>query len=197
MNLLIDRPPETVELSGKPVPIETDFRCGMLLEQLAEEPAMGPHEKAVRALYLFYRPEVLETPDHFVEALDRLLWFYCCGKSQEELRAPKKRGVPRRIYDYDADAGRIYAAFLQAYRIDLCRENLHWWQFRALFSALPEETEFARAVRIRAMDCAQIKDRAQRAHYRRLQALYALPDGRDEGEKAAKIGALFAGGIGI
>ena len=193
MNLLIDRPPKTVLLAGKAVPIETDFRCGMLLEQLMEEPAMGPHEKAVRALYLFYRPEALENPEEFGEALDRLLWFYCCGKSPQELRAPKQWGVPRRIYDYDVDAGRIYAAFLQAYRIDLCKEDLHWWQFRALFSALPEETEFARAVRIRAMDCSKIHDKAQRAHYRRLQALYALPDGRDEGEKAANIGALFAG----
>ena len=60
-------------------------------------------------------------------------------------------------FDYQCDAGYIVAAFQQAYGIDLTRERVHWFRFRALFAALPEETLMAKIMSWRTMDLVGIR----------------------------------------
>ena len=64
---------------------------------------------------------------------------------------PSKVKGPR-LFDFAQDAPYIYAAFRQAYGIDLYREHgrLHWWAFLALFQALPEDTRMREIISIRA-----------------------------------------------
>ncbi len=71
-------------------------------------------------------------------------------------------------FDYQCDAGYIVAAFQQAYGIDLTRERVHWFRFRALFAALPEETLMAKIMSWRTMDLSEYKG-SMRAHYADLQ----------------------------
>ena len=71
-------------------------------------------------------------------------------------------------------AGYIVAAFQQAYGIDLTREKLHWFRFRALFAALPEETLMAKIMSWRTMDLSEYEG-SMRAHYADLQERFALP----------------------
>lgn len=47
------------------------------------------------------------------------------------------------------------AAFQQAYGIDLTREKVHWFRFRALFAALPEDTLIAKIMSWRTMDLSE------------------------------------------
>lgn len=49
-------------------------------------------------------------------------------------------GGGHKTLDYDADADYIYAAFVQAYGIDLMTADLHWWTFLALMRGLPDST---------------------------------------------------------
>lgn len=44
----------------------------------------------------------------------------------------------------------IFAAFLQAYDIDLTEVNMHWYKFRALLQALPEKTMLSQIMSYRA-----------------------------------------------
>lgn len=75
---------------------------------------------------------------------------------------------------YQCDAGYIVAAFQQAYGIDLTREKMHWFRFRALFAALPEETLMAKIMSWRTMDLSEYEG-SMRAHYADLQERFALP----------------------
>ena len=65
-------------------------------------------------------------------------------------------------------------AFQQAYGIDLTREKVHWFRFRALFAALPEDTLMAKIMSWRTMDLSEYEG-SMRAHYADLQERFALP----------------------
>lgn len=66
------------------------------------------------------------------------------------------------------------AAFQQAYGIDLTCEKVHWFRFRALFAALPEETLMAKIMSWRTMDLSEYEG-SMRDHYADLQERFALP----------------------
>lgn len=55
------------------------------------------------------------------------------------------------LLDFDHDADDIYASFMHAYGIDLIEQQgkLHWFKFKALLNALPEDTAIKRIISIR------------------------------------------------
>jgi len=74
-----------------------------------------------------------------------------------EFLSPKTRPVSPggpRVLDWTQDAPLIYAAFLQAYGIDLIKQRgrLDWRVFLALFQALPESTKIREVMGIRRCD---------------------------------------------
>lgn len=74
------------------------------------------------------------------EIFDRLINFDKSSKSDE----------PETI-SFAQDAPYIYAAFRQAYGIDLFKEQgkLQWWEFMALLSAIPSDTRLCDIIDIR------------------------------------------------
>ena len=62
-----------------------------------------------------------------------------------------KKRPTERCFDFIQDSDLIYAAFLQAYGIDLYKEQgkLHWLKFKALMDGLPSDTKLAEVISIR------------------------------------------------
>jgi hypothetical protein len=54
-----------------------------------------------------------------------------------------------RYMDFEQDAPLISAAFMQAYGIDLDKSNMHWFRFRGLLEAMPDDTTFSKVVELR------------------------------------------------
>ena len=79
------------------------------------------------------------------------------------------------------------AAFQQAYGIDLTREKVHWFRFRALFAALPEETLMAKIMSWRTMDLSEYEG-SMRDRYADLQERFALPAELREGCRPCRFG---------
>ena len=106
MNLILDDLPDT--LDG--VEIQTDFRYWILFEQLMLDEDLSPLQKGVNALNLIYKGTPTATQG---TALASLLWFFRCGKDEDRWsRRTARSGLkPRRLYDYDQDAERIFASF--------------------------------------------------------------------------------------
>ena len=77
--------------------------------------------------------------------------------------------------DFDVDQWRIYAAFLQQYRIDLSDEDLrmHWWKFMGLLSAL-NECSYTRVVEIRRKEIKPKMDKDAKKALREAKTVYAL-----------------------
>ncbi|MEG1892104.1 MAG: bacteriophage Gp15 family protein [Clostridia bacterium] len=191
--LLTDDLPNTVEIAGKEVPIHTDFRNGIQFERLVLDGSIEDAVKVNTALMLFFGDYArIRNREAAIEAA---LWFYSCGRyptSDTKGQKPSKR-----YYDYAADARLIYAAFLDQYHIDLQTSELHWWQFCAMLAGLKADAEFSKIIGYRAIDVSKVKNQEERARYRRLQALYALPDNRTHEEKVASAGAAFGRSAGI
>lgn len=195
MNMLTDPLPDAVTIRGVACPIDTDFRISIRFELLMQREDLTDREKTERALGLYYdRP-----PRDVREAVDALIWFYRRGRDEtgQEAGAYAEDGVSaKRIYDFAYDDGYIYAAFLGQYGIDLQKvKRLHWWKFRALFWGLSEDCEFVKIMGYRSMKIPAKLPKEQKAFYRKMKRIHALPLPKDEKEKQDAITeALMNGG---
>lgn len=107
------------------------------------------------------------------EVIDAMLDFYRCGKPEGV-----SDGDTRRLFDYAHDYDLIFAAFLGAYGIDLLDPDvrLHWWRFRAMLAALPEDCQFMRVVGYRAAKITPDTPKEQRQFLQKMKRLHALPE---------------------
>ena len=105
---------------------------------------------------------------------------------------PPAKTVHQKSMDFIQDGQLIYAAFMQAYGIDLNdqRGKLHWWKFTALLRGLPSNTRFMEVVQIRTKPMpAPTKHNAQeRAQLLRLKQEYALELSAEEREQQLQDG---------
>lgn len=167
--LLEDGLPETID----GVTIYPDYRNMIRFEQILDDDALSDTAKTVMGVGQLFEDL---PPGGLERAVDRLQWFYSRGKSEnaESRRPVGKRSV--RAYDLTYDAPCIYAAFRQAYQIDLAEiPYLHWWAFLALLENLPDSTAMAQRMQLRTMDLKEIKNKKMRDHYKELQQQVALP----------------------
>ena len=197
----MDKPPEQVEVDGKLYKINSDFRTSIQFEILMQKKELTEKQKEFAnelclldkemdretaellakykdGLELYY-PEI---PNDINGAINAMLWFYECGKENIDKKKSKKSGSGKKIYDYNYDADYIYAAFFEQYHIDLAEQELHWWKFSALFSALSEDCMISKIITYRVIDTKGM-EKEQKAFYNRMKRLYQLPEDISEEER--------------
>lgn len=171
-NIILDVLPETVEIDGAEYRINSDFRISILFELLMQDDELGKRQKLVQGLQLYY-PEI---PHNVTMAVDKMIWFYRCGKETGNGGHGSGSGRAKQIYSFEYDDDYIYAAFLEQYGIDLQDiEELHWWKFRALFRGLSEDTEFVKIMGYRSVKITSEMSKEQREFYKKMQSIHALP----------------------
>lgn len=86
-----------------------------------------------------------------------------------------------RVIDLHQDFPYIYAAFIQAYGIDLYK-GLSWFRFRDLLSALPADTTYSKILQIRTRPIPPVtkSNAEERANLIRLKEKYAIKKSRSE-----------------
>lgn len=188
MNLIIDGLPTTVVISGEAVPIETDHRVGMLFDLAMADDDLTDEEKLMTALRLYF-PGREFTPDKLQDAVSAILWFFRAGQTP----APAE-GDAAPVYSFEHDAELIYAAFLQAYGIDLATQTLHWWQFHALLRSIPETCLFARAVGYRSAEIPADASQKERERIQKMKDLYKLPLSEKQQKMETDLSALLMAG---
>ena len=161
--------PDTVEIGGASVKINSDFRVGVSIEtEMLQE-----HPDVEGLLKLFYSEEI---PSPIEEAAEQMIRFYSHADDEnEDGKEEKKAAVSsrKRLYDFSQDADALLSSFWQAYDIDLERDEIHWWKFRRLMFGLPADTPFMQRVHIRSVDLSKV-DKSQKSYYRRMKKIYAL-----------------------
>lgn len=173
MNMLVDLLPTKVTIDGIEYKINCDFRTSILFELLMQDVELNNEEKLISALDLYY-PEL---PANINQAIEKMLWFYRCGKDEVDSKNNNK-GTSKavNIYSYEYDDDYIYSAFLYQYNIDLQDINyLHWWKFKAMFKALKEDNMIVKIMGYRTIELSKIKDKEQRKYYKGLKKIYELP----------------------
>ncbi|MDZ4992643.1 hypothetical protein GNF80_06590 [Clostridium perfringens] len=199
MNLLIDIVPTHVEIDNKKYKINTDFRTSILFELLNQDNSLEQKEKLIKALELYY-PVI---PENTEEAIEKILWFYKCGKEfqygEEGRKAENSEGSKRELeYSFEYDDEYIYAAFLSQYNIDLQEiDYLHWWKFRAMFKSLKEDNLIVKMMGYRSVNLSEITDKEQRKQIKKMKELYKLPERVDKESEEYRLSieeALLNGG---
>lgn len=205
MNVLLDRLPTEIFISGKPVPIASDFRTWILFEQLNLDKTLSEEQKAEKSLRLVF-PDLMHIPlNEPKQIIERLMWFYRGGDRQQneyQLREQKRSEARQNAgdetstlyYDYDFDADYIYAAYMQQYGVDLSTSTMHWWKFRAMFAGLTDKTKFVQIMGYRAAKIDKDMTESQKRFYKRMKKMYALPLPQDEQEKTRAIEDALQGG---
>ena len=191
MNLLIDELPDYVVVDGVEYQIRSDFRISMLFEILMQDSEVEPKEKTAKALELYY-PVV---PSNLGKAVEALLWFYKCGKAdnpqKQKINARKSK---TRVYSFEYDDDYIFAAFMTQYGIDLNSiEYMHWWKFRSMFNSLTNQCEFVKIMEYRSIDLKDNMPKEQKAFYRKMKRIYALPSMDDEDKRTNAIAEALMG----
>ncbi|AMQ06728.1 Gp15 family bacteriophage protein [Sporosarcina psychrophila] len=121
------------------------------------------------------------------------LWNYVCETfiHVEDKRSIEydRKGNPmpvqkesKQSIDFNKDAEFIFASFMQAYRVDLFKEqgSLQWSQFKALLSGLPSDTIMQRIVQIRLYEPSKGESGEYKQAMRDLQNAYSLEEIEEE-----------------
>lgn len=90
---------------------------------------------------------------------------------------PSKGGGDK-AFDFVQDSSLIYAAFMQAYGIDLIDQQgkMHWWKFSSLLNGLPSGTRFSEivSIRMKPIPAPTKYNQGEREELMRLKSAYSL-----------------------
>lgn len=188
-NPLIDRTPESVTVNGRYYRIETDYRTVLAYMRLIQDQDTEDQDKTILGLSLFYGDNI--NPEDIEYLAAYLRHFINRGAEQQEDETAGGTKPPK-IFDLLADSGRIFAAFIQIYKINLRKASVHWWIFCELLEGLPDEgTKLAAVIDIRRREYAKHMTPAERNSLARLKEFYKIEETPDV------IGGLFGSLLGI
>lgn len=88
MNILIDLLPSTLNVGGFDYEINNDFRTSILFELMMQDRTLSNKDRLKIAIELYFK----KIPPDLEEAINKIVWFYKCGKEDE-----KKKKVSRSI----------------------------------------------------------------------------------------------------
>ena len=190
INIITEKLPESVQVCGNIYPIAYGFKESVQIEIIMFSD-ISDEEKLIRSLDIFYLNNI---PADINKAMEQLLWFYNCGKmprkeEEQKKKGPKPKKQQKRAYCFEADAGRIYAAFRSQYNINLNQiesEDLHWWEFMAMFESLSEDLLISRIMFYRTADLSGMGNN-QKAFIKRMRKLYAIKHDTSNLDARAKL----------
>ena len=188
INILFEELPDAVEVSGKFYKIVTDFRDWIAFFDMMSDTELDQKQKMLTALSWF--PDKI--PENLTEAFNALTDFASCSGMKKSPENQDKNnsnsGVPTLSWLYDS--AYVLGAFRQVYNIDLIHvEYMHWWEFSALFEALPEDTPIKKRIAYRQIRLSDIKDKERRKQILKIKKAVAFPH---EPVSAQKIGEIFS-----
>ena len=188
INILFEELPDAVEVSGKFYKIATDFRDWIAFFDMMADMKLERKQKMLTALAWFSE----EIPKNIVEAYNALTYFASCSGIRKNSENSEKNNpvseIPTLSWLYDS--AYVLGAFRQVYGIDLIRiEYMHWWEFSALFEALPEDTPIKKRIAYRQIRLSDIKDKERRRQILKIKKAVAFPH---EPVSAEKTGEIFS-----
>ena len=136
---LAEQLPDSIIVNGKRYKVDLDFRNVLRMMETLGEDNLLPAAREYRALKCVMRKIPKDT--HTALEAVRSICFPL---------ADKQPSSSQKLTSFEQDADLIRAAFRQAYGICLWTEKLHWIEFSALLSALPEGSRYSEVLGIRA-----------------------------------------------
>jgi hypothetical protein len=172
LNLLYEEYPTSVTVDGKSYPIYTDFRNWIAFFDMFNDNTLTKKDIVIASLQWFSG----DIPQNINQACNGLIAF--ARADDLSYKPSQNSGKPstKQILSYLYDSPYILGAFLQTYGINLREvEYMHWYEFKSLFEALPEDTPIKKRMAYRSVNVASIKDKAEKKRIKKIQQDIRLP----------------------
>ena len=193
INALYEPFPDSIYVNGIEYSIITDFREWFRFADMVADTELSNRDKL-----LMMTQWLLEPPDRITsELVTALCDFYKAKALEHEMpeyeddENDEYTPAVLPVLSWKIDAPFIIGDFLHYYHIDLLEAKMHWWRFRILFSALPDDSQMMKRIGYRSVDISQIKSESERKRIMKMKQLYALPFEMDD----EAIGAVFGGAM--
>lgn len=134
-------------------PLNTDFKVGILLNELIKDDNIEDDLKLLQAFNILYKETV---PEDVNTAYDGLVWFLSCGKSElyyEDDYIDEK--LPDKCLDFGLDHLDIWGAFW-AHGVDLRNTSMHWFAFMSAIGNLGD-CPLTQKIAYRSTDLTKLK----------------------------------------
>lgn len=182
---LYDDFPDKVTVNETQYPVVVDFRSWISFFDMLQDESYTPQERIVCSMeWYLARP-----PCDIAAAYEALIKFASCEDLPHTGKNQHNKSGKESVISYQYDAAYIIGDFLRFYQIDLTKSDMHWYRFRLLLEALPDESSVKQRAAYRSINLAKIKDKKQREHIRKVKDSVWIP--REKKMSAGQIGAAF------
>lgn len=199
--MLIDGLPTKLDVGGQFYNIYTDFRDWINFDMMIKDKELTNEEKVDCALAMFK-----EYPHDTELAIDALIDFFTLshldwrktrqkeysqteqGKISNTKKPTYSEKVIEPVFSFEYDENFVISAFRQYYNINLLTiKYMHWWEFKALFDGIPDNSKLRERMMYRSIDIAKVTDKEEKARLRRIKYQLALP----KDEENTDVGSCF------
>lgn len=179
INLLYEPFPDTVTADGIEYTVLTDYREWLRFADLIRDKSINDRVRlSLLAQWLDPLPELITA-----DIVSALFEFYKAAaldpdppEVEDDDAEPADNAAKPPVFDWCIDAKYIIGDFRRYYGIDLLgADYLHWWHFKALFAALPDDSVCQKRIAYRSVNLGTIKDDKERARIARIQRSIAIP----------------------
>lgn len=194
------RPEQTFKLGNREYKINLAFNVVIEAFGVLESEDLSNEDKVSKIFDLFiidkFETDSVAIKGDIVSSIFQYINDGPYGKNDEEDSASSESdsALATSDYDYEQDAGAIYASFLNFYNIDLNKEIgvMHWDRFKALFDNLGSDTPIQKIRQYRSDDLTSYKDDAERAKFiSNMQYYYRLDKQKENDGFAANASSIF------
>lgn len=171
---MIARLTTALEVGGKKVPINADFRNVLTIFEAFNDPELSDVEKAYICLRRLYLEDI--SPSLYKEAIEKAYWFLGGGDS------PKTSTNGAKLIDWKHDATLIAPAVSKALGVVDVRgeEFLHWETFLGAFGEIGEGL-FSQIVHMRQkLEKGEKLDKSEKEFLRRNSDLVLLRSAEEQ-----------------
>lgn len=196
MNPFLEPFPKSIRIDGREYPIVTNFREWIRFSAMLKDANLTENEKIVLMMNYVKNVKSVST-----QLIDSVFAFYRAD-DLELRKSPIQNGgetYPHThlkkspLFDWGIDAKFVLGDFRRFYQMDLIHiDYLHWWEFRCLFDALPDDSNCQKRIAYRATDLSKIKDKSERKRIAKIQREIAIPYLTEE-EEEFQLGEMLWG----
>lgn len=180
---LNDMLPKTYNYRGQDLPINLSYDNVLDVFDVLRNKVLLDIYMGELITTMLFGENVIE-PGDYKEVWEEVFETHIKAKQEESVRYdiggnpmpnPKKNSK-KVLIDIEQDASYIFSSFIQAYKINLLKEQqeMHWYEFRALLQGLPENTMMKRIMSIRAWKPGEHDSSEYKEEMRELQDYYRL-----------------------
>ena len=128
--------PNSIKLGEKEYSIRSDYRAGIRLMQMFEDPELTDSEKLFIAMKVIFKNAVIPGV-YLQEALEKTVWFLNGGEPNQT----SSSGSQRRLYSWNHDLRFTIAVVDRSVGFSVRgKAFFHWWDFLSAFSEVGESS---------------------------------------------------------